>query len=1059
MTSPNMSPTRVKGIVDVLLTIPQLGDSNARSLYRQEIESILGRTLGIRGETAHPRTDLHDLVRACEREADGLLALATVIEALNDGTKAARDVRRIATEWSFERRLIELLPAELSADLQWAITQVLGNPPKVAPIGLAVQSVGWQPSGRWSGPPLLAIVDILAATTHEQPGLDEWLRDAAAFAGTNLTGLRRRTTEHLQSPHTRHPVKEGDVPRDPPESNVKRIVIEETPAALTPIRGGIPPRNTYFTGRDEILRELQQTLADRSTAAVLPEAALQGAGGVGKTQIAVEYAYRNVDRYQLIWWIQAEDPAAVRASLAELAERLGLPTSGAMDQTVRAVLDALSSTTPMSWLLVYDNADDPASLDGLTPTAHGHVLFTSRNPLWSASGPTVEVDVFSRLESTQLLQRHRPKMTDSEAERLAEQLGDLPLALEQAAALLVTTLSSVDDYLDEFARHKRTLLSEGRPRNYPHTVATFVTLAVARMRQESPAAAQLLEMIAFLAPDPVSSALLWEGRGAETTEPLRAALQERNDIARAMRDLVRFGVAKTNSARQITVHRLVQYVLREELSAAGNDDALDNARRLLAAANPGYPDDRATWPRHAEMRPHARAADLIHGDLRARQAIMDQLRYVFNTGDFEGCAELATEILDAWNKPVDDGGFGPQDPLTLLAMRRYADALRSLGDRDAALWARRALDGSMAALGETHEYTMGAVMGVAADLRIANKFAEARELDDRTLQLHLDTFLPGDPATLRAMNSVAINLRWAGEFQAAYEMDVEAERQSRTALSELAAWTFFAIEGQARDLLLLGRYQDALELQQSSLPEETALLGDRHVAVLRAKILVASMLRKTGRVADAVTAARDTYRSASTRFGPMHGHTLAATVTLANTLRAAGDAAQALTLITDARDGYTSIYGADHGLTLCTAVNEAVIHRALGNDRDALALDEAIIADMSRVLGPQHPFALSAFVNYGSDLSRAHRLDEARDTTEAVWQHSARLRGEHHPYTLHAANNLALDMIACGQRSEGEQLHRSTVAQLEQVYGVGHPEPSAARRYRRLECELEPPLI
>jgi len=1059
MTSPAMSPGRVKAIVDVLLTIPLLNDSNARALYRQEIESVLGRTLGIRGETAHARTDLHELVRACERDAEGLSALATVVEALNEQTKAALDVRRIASEWSLERRLIELLPSEVLSDLHRAIGQVAGTTKKVAPIGPAVQSVGWHPSARWNAPTLLAVVDVLVATSTERLDLDDWLRDSAEFAGADLASLHRRTTAYLQSPHNRRPVREDDVHRDPPESNVKRIVIEETPASVSPIRGGIPPRNNYFTGRTAILTTLQETLADQSTAAVLPEAALQGAGGVGKTQIAIEYAYRNVDKYQLIWWVQAEDAASVRAGLALLAERLGLPTAGTMEQTVRAVLDALSSTTPMSWLLIYDNADDPASLDGLTPTAGGHVLITSRNPLWSASGPTVEVDVFTRLESTELLKRHRAKMSTRDAERLAEQLGDLPLALEQAAALLVTTLTSVDDYLDEFARHKRKLLGEGRPRNYPHTVATFVTLAVERMRRESPAAAQLLEMVAFLAPDPVSSMQLWEGRGADLTEPLRAALQERNDIARAMRDLVRFGVAKTNSARQITVHRLVQYVLREELSAAGSDDGLRNARRLLAAANPGYPDDRATWARHAEMRPHVRAADLIHGELDARQAVMDQLRYVFNTGDFEGCAELALDILGAWNKSIDDGGYGDKDPLTLLAMRRYADALRSLGDRDAATWARRALDGTTAALGETHEYTMGAVMGVAADLRIANKFAEARALDERNLELHREVLLPGDPATLRAMNSAAVNLRWAGDFQAAYDMDLEAERQSRAALSELGAWTFFAIEGQARDLLLLGRYQDALDLQQSSLPDEVALLGERHVAVLRAQILVSSMLRKTGRLAEAVSAARAAYRSSSTRFGPLHGHTLAATVTLANTLRAVGDAAQALTLITEARTGYTSIYGADHGLTLCTAVNEAVIHRALGNDRDALSLDEAIIADMERVLGAEHPFALSAYVNYGSDLSRAHRLEEALETTRTVWQQSARLRGERHPYTLHAANNLALDMIACGERDEGEQLHRMTVTQLELVYGIAHPEPAAARRYRRLECELEPPLI
>ncbi|WP_162907234.1 FxSxx-COOH system tetratricopeptide repeat protein [Allorhizocola rhizosphaerae] len=1063
MNPPLMSPVRVHAMVNVLMSIPSLNESNARTLYRREIEAILGRQLAS-DRDPNPRLDLYHLVRGCDQEPGGLDALQMVVDGFNEGAKATSQLRKLIAEWAHEQRLIGILPGDRLDDLLSACELVTGSTPPVSRIATAVQSIGWKVTEPWGAPSILAVVDVLSASTPDRIELSEWLNEVAPHVGwsaVDLKRLRQTTARQMKSPMYRNSkpdVEDGNY--DQPEPIVKkRIVIEETPATVSPIRGGIPARNLFFTGRQAIMDDLRDALAAQQRASVLPEATLHGYGGVGKTQIAVEYAYRNADQYQLIWWMPAEDPAAVRAQLSVLAERLGLPSGGTMEQTVRSVLDTLASTTSMSWLLVYDNAGDPSTLEGLIPSAGGHVLITSRNPLWAASNPALEVDVFTREESMEMLRRHHPDMLESEADRLAEVLGDLPLALEQAASWLVTTLTSVDDYLEEFERRKRQLLAEGKPRNYPNTVATFVGLAVDRMRRQAPVAAQMLELLAFLGPEPVSSTLLWEGRAAEIREPLRTALQERNEVARVLRELVGFGVAKANRARQVTIHRLVLFVLREELVAGGKLDGLRDARRLLAAANPGYPDDRDTWQRHAELRPHIHAADLIKGEADARQAVMDQLRYIYNTGDFEGCCELALEILDAWDKPVQEGGYGPEDPLTLLAVRRYADALRSLGDRRAAEHAKRALDGMMATLGESHEYTMGAIMGVAADLRIEGKFAEARELDDRNLERHLEVLGPGDPSTLRAMNSVALNLRWAGDFKRAYEIDVEAERQARSSLGELEAWTFLAVEGQARDLLLLGRYREALDLQQAILPDHIGLLGETHITVLRAQTLVASMLRKTGRITEAVAAARATYRSVSVRFGPEHPLTLAATVTLANTLRAAGDPAQALSHIIAAREGYTRHYGPDHGLTLCAAVNEGVIDRALGYDRDALAIDEHTLGRMKEILGEEHPFALSAAVNLGSDLSRLHRLEEALAITERMWQACTRIRGARHPYTLHAATNTAIDMIQLGRMEEGEALLRETVVLLEGVYGAGHPEPEAARRYRRLECELEPPLI
>lgn len=1061
-----MPGNHIQRMCTALLKLSSMQDEGTRTLYLNEAQAELGRSLSANRHT-EPRHDLTSILRACEREPGGLTAFLDVVESFHEGASAVSEVQQIAAEWLYEQRLIILL-AELPREaVATAVAAVTGKSASTdMPLQKLVHSVGWRTLPRWGVPTMLVLADLLGYETDTNVDLRRWFDDVAFQVGVGqarVTQVRSETARYRQQLDALSDVIVPDSDQDDPESGVRKtITIDESPAVVSQsvIRGGIPARNPYFTGREQVLAELEASLHAQNRASVLPETTLHGYGGVGKTQVAVEYAYLRADEYQLIWWVPAEEPGAVRSSLSALAGRLGLPISHNMEQTVRSVLDALAYTTSLSWLLVYDNADEPGSLDNLVPSSGGHVIITSRNPDWAAAtGATLEVDVFSRAESKLMLRKRRPEISESDADRLAEKLGDLPLALEQAASWLITTMTSVDDYLAEFDRQSRKLLDDGRPRQYPSTVLTFVALALNRLRETAPAAARLLELMAFLGPEPISTTLLWAGRGADIDEPLHSALQERNDIARAVRDLGRFGLARVDSAsKRMQVHRLVQLVLREELTDERREEARRNARHLLAAANPGYPDDPATWPRHAEINPHIRVAGLIEGGIDGRRAVLDQLRYVYSTGDLEGCRDLAEEILASWDRPIEAGGQGPDDGLTLLAIRRYADALRSLGDFPRAQQAGlRAWEEMRRALGDEHEYTLGAANGVAADMRIAGDFQGARDLDERNLELCRQVLGEGDPSTVRALNSVAVDRRMLGDFQGAYETDVEMARQARSALGEGDALTFFAIAGQARDLYSLGRYRESLDLQREALPAHTALLGPEHAHVLMAQGLVAISLRKTGQLADALTLTHDNYRSHGTRFGPNHAQTLAATMSYANALRATGDPTNARSLAVTAHTSYEELYGPRHPLTLSAAVNLAIIHRALGDDLDARALDEATLEIMREVLGSAHPYLLCLMSNYGNDLARAHRLTQARELSSQLLEVSTRVRGVQHPYTLHCATNAALDMIDTGDEADGLALLTDTVAALERVLGKNHPETEAARKHKRAECDIEPP--
>ncbi len=407
------------------------------------------------------------------------------------------------------------------------------------------------------------------------------------------------------------------------------------------IWGGIPMRNPDFTGRETLLSNLRKALETRSAASVLPQT-LHGMGGVGKTQLAVEFVYRYADQYDVVWWISAEQQSLVLQSLLDLSRRLGLPQTEDLRQAATMVIDALASTR-LRWLLVYDNALDPDDITGLVPSAGGHVILTSRNQTWANVWDAIEVDIFDRPESVELIRKRGNEIARADAERLAETLGDLPLALDQAASWQSATGMPVDEYLSLFDQHVQELLSEGRPANYPTTVAAFVNLAFDRLRVDAPAVAQLLELFAFLGAEPLSVSLLRAAKNADISQPLRGVLRDSIKLSRTIRALRQYGLAKVSGDQSIQVHRLVQLVVRDGLSEDRSEQSRRNVHAILSAANPADPDADGEWQTYAQLNPHILPSHLIVSDERdAHQAVIDQIRYLYVVGDSEAPAGSAS---------------------------------------------------------------------------------------------------------------------------------------------------------------------------------------------------------------------------------------------------------------------------------------------------------------------------------------------------------------------------------------------------------------------------------
>jgi tetratricopeptide (TPR) repeat protein len=875
----------LNSVLEALLRVPALADSDVRDARVEDLRRALRRPVEIK-RYVDTRRDLLSILAACQTCSGGLRTFARIVQshhrvdASNRAVSLADELTGPVVLSSHDREVLRRLLAGVPiGEVADAVAEVaeLASVSELRSLqtwrdtAKAIRTMERLPTASDGVPPLMTFVNRLAGLVSgvTADDLREWVDTVAGGLGVDestLAQMRGAAVVGVDATIAESPVapaaeRRPQRPRRTDETGL--------------IWGGVPIRNRNFTGRVVLLERLEEALRSSSKAAVLPQT-LHGMGGVGKTQLVVEYVYRHLEQYDLVWWIAAEQTASVLSSLTSLAERLGLTTTEDRQQTARTVLDALAGGD-LSWLLVYDNADDPDTLDQFLPSSGGDVIITTRLQEWAAVGPAIEVDVFRRPESVELLLKRtrdsvgNARILAAEADQLAEKLGDLPLALEQAAAWYLATAMPVKEYIELLDNHIE-LLSEGKPINYPLSVAAFVTLAMERLRREALATAQLFELFAYLGGEPVAVSLLVNGKDADVSEPLRGMLRTKIPLNRGVRDLNRFGLAKVDATQRIQVHRLVQRVLRDTMPPDLAATTLRNVRNILIHANPGDPDEYGELPRQAaEIGPHLESADLIHADnVDARQVVLDHARYLYITGDYENSRRLAEQAAAAWEQDASDIKLGLNGELTLLARAQVANAVRTLGDSSRA--APLALDAynrfrDSPHLGERHEFTLITGNQVGADLRIAGRYLEALDFDLRSVSLHREVFQAEDDTyTLRAKTNLAVDYRMIGKFPEAFALDKEVadfwEDAGRTDRRALEAYM-----NMARSYYGMGAYNAGLEVVERWRDPLQESVGSGHRLILLADRTYAILLRKAGRLAEAVELIRDAHERTHNRFG------------------------------------------------------------------------------------------------------------------------------------------------------------------------------------------------
>ncbi|GAA0989051.1 hypothetical protein GCM10009555_072140 [Acrocarpospora macrocephala] len=832
--------------------------------------------------------------------------------------------------------------------------------------------------------------------------------------------------------------------------------------------GLIPPiwnvglRNISFTGRGSALERLRDQLvgASPSTGSTQKVAALFGLGGVGKTQVALEYAHRFRADYDLVWWVSAEQPELINTALAELALKLNIRVSENVVEAAQAALEALRLGRPHArWLLIFDNAREPDQLLDYLPDGPGHVLVTSRNKSWGPTATPFEVEVFSKQESLEHMLRRVETLNPAEALAVAEELGHLPLAVEQAAAWLAETGVSASKYIDELRSQTARILSTDPPAGYPMPVATTWNLSLTQLQERSPAAVRMLQLCAFFAAEPISLELIYSNEMMKALPEDPMLDGQKAMLPRLIREITRFALAKVDPGNNsIQLHRLVQVVIKSQMTQEERESTSHLVHDILVGARPskGEVDNPANWPLYDIIWPHlvpSEAQNCVQEET-TRLLLTERVRYLWLRGQYTEAIQFGQTLAEFWEPK-----FGQVERQRLYMLFAVANALRSLGrEQEAMQLTEWVLERQTELLGPSHAHTLQTTNSRAADLRAAGRFAEALDLARDTYGRWKDLFGEDYEMTLKAANNLAVSFRLVGDCFNARDLDEDTLDRNSLVKGPKHLDTLGSAQNLGRDLREAGFYTESINQLRDTLELYREAFSDDYIESLRASKSLAVSLRKAGEQQEAMVIAQGVWERFQRNY-PSSPEALAADLERASCLSALGNKEQARLVAEAAYLEYAKRIGAAHPFTRVAANNLMIYQRCLGAAKEALATGEEALGAFRAQLGPNHPYSLSCALNVANCLADLGRLAEAETMLRETLTGLENTLGHRHPDTMVCRGDLAIVLREQGRSEEATELQVATLQAMSDKLGEEHPTVHELRLWRRINRDLEPQPI
>ena len=779
-----------------------------------------------------------------------------------------------------------------------------------------------------------------------------------------------------------------------------------------------------------VTREGQDELFDAVFTRAEPRTVLTGMRGSGKTQLAAAIAARcEEEGWPLVAWIHAASRKQIIADLYELALRTGIdaPNSIPLEVIVRRLMDHLRSADGSNSLFVFDNVENPNDLRDLIPESTGvrTLITTTRHLDWDDLGwLRFTVGAFDREQSITLLCERTVDTHREAADRIADALGDLPVAIAQAAATAKQGGYTLSGYLDRLSHHPlESSISPLEGDDYPNAVGIALLMAYEQVLEQLRTKHPQQERIAVSLLDTLS---LLAASGVPTHWLLR--LDSDSD---AVRDTLSFlkSVAilqESSDGNKTIIPWLQGHVYRE--TYLNDQKKLGEARTCAASVLSGIDVD---WLDNFEQRRHethhlieqllsVTSQDYSHS-LFSEPQVSSKLAEILEYATGLGMSQLALCLTDSVTQACD--ALGPHHPDTLASRNSLAGAYRASGRLDKAIaMYKQILEDSTRILGTDHPSTLASRDDLAAAYRDASRLEEAIPLYERIFDDVMRILGPDDLGILTSRLNLADVYRDASRLDDAIAMYKQNLQDSARILGPHHPRTLASrnhLAGTCRDV---GRLDEAIPLYEQYLKDLTRILGPDHPDTLASRSNLAGAYQDAGRLDEAISLFEQNLDGRTRLLGPDHPGTLASRHNLAGAYQAAGRLDEAISLFEQNLDDFTRLLGPDHPDTFTSRSTLASAYQAAGRLNDTIPLHEQTLTDRARTLGPDHPATLTSRNNLAGAYQAAGRLNEAITLHRQTLKDCSRTLGPHHPHTLTSRNNLAIAYRAAGRFEDAEKL-------------------------------------
>ena len=854
-------------------------------------------------------------------------------------------------------------------------------------------------------------------------------------------------------------------------------------------------RNPFFTGRNEILATLHQQLHDDQSAAISQTQAISGLGGIGKTQTAVEYAYRYRDNYRYVFWAQADTELELTGSYVEIARLMDLPLKDAenQDKTVQSVRRWLANED--GWLLIFDNADSPQIVQPFLPREwRGHVLVTSRAQDFQDLGivQPMEIETLSSEEAVAFLllrtgnssigapdlrsvQSIEPLKEDpfetsnllgiigrfpdgtpsielEAAAKLAAELGCLPLALEQAAAYIVTNKVSFQDYLKGYRKQRLKRLEKAKPKlgNYPDSVVTTWALNLKEVQKQSAAAAELLRYSAFLHPDAIPFELFTRGAHELLGEPLAAALAATKDDLLELYDLLNplcsySLILVDGESHSYSIHRLVQEVIRSEIDDVGCVNRVEllfrSMRQLVPDKNKDI--DYQDWPALAPLAPlvnHVRELAQHYPDGHYASTYAADMfhivgAYLLERGQYNLAKPLLHEALELrrrWlgNEHIDIAASLDRIARSHQLQGHYSDAEPFY---QAALAMRKQL------LGDEHPDVATSLNNLAVLCREQGRYSDAESVHQAALAMREKLLGDEHPDVATSLSNLAVLYREQGRLSDAEPLSQSALAMRKRLLGNEHPSVAISLNELALLYSIKGRYSDAEPLYHEALAMTKRLFGDEHPDVARILNNLALLYSRMGYYSKAEPLYQEALAMEKGLFGYEHPNISSTLNNLALLYYNQGKYEEAESTYKEVLLIDRKIFGEESPEIATGLHNLALVYRNQARYTESEDLFVKALEIKTRFLSEEHPLVSDTLFGLGVLYHLRKKFEQAEEKLLQALDIDKKSLGETHPNTAESIRALGDVHSVQGRTEEARSLYEHALSIFETKLGAEHP--------------------